>query len=228
MGRRPRVILQGFPHHVVQRGHNHKAVFVQSADYQYYLDNLLVWKAHYSVGVLAYCLMTNHVHLLLVPYSDPQAVSGLMRRLAARQGRLVNRLEQRVGTLWSGRFKCSVVDTDAYLLACMRYIELNPVRAGMVTQPEHYAWSSYQQRMNLVDANWLDVDPITPGLGHTPAERRAAYREYLRAGINDKEYRLIRDAVTRNQLTGDGRFIAEIERRTGQRIENRGRGRPKK
>ena len=228
MGRRPRTILQGFPHHVVQRGHDRNAVFVEPADYQYYLNNLLVWKAHYAVSILAYCLMTNHVHLLLVPHGAGQAVSGLMRRLSARQGRHVNRLEQRVGTLWSGRFKCSVVDTDAYLLACMRYIELNPVRAGMVAQAEDYPWSSYRQRMGLVDEKWLDTDPITPSLGPTRVEQRAAYREFLQAGIADEEYATIRNAITRNQLTGDARFVAEIERRTGQRIETRGRGRPRK
>ena len=120
MGRSPRLFVRGLAHHIVQRGHNHNAVFVEDADYSFYLDNLIEWKTHYDVGVYAYCLMTNHVHLILVPRNEGDSISRLMRRLSARQGRRVNRLEERIGTLWSGRFKSSVIDTDNYLLACLR------------------------------------------------------------------------------------------------------------
>ena len=228
MGRRPRVFVPGFPHHVVQRGHDRNAVFIETADYEFYLANLIEWKSQYNVGVYAYCLMTNHVHLVLVPYAAGNAISSLMRRLSARQGRRINRLERRIGTLWTGRFKSSVVDTDEYLLACLRYVELNPVHARMVSRPEDYRWSSYAQRLGLNDDNWLDPDPVTAALGATTASRQRAYASFVREGVPTAERIFIRDAVRRNQLTGDGRFVDQIERRTGLRIETRARGRPKK
>ena len=226
MGRPPRICIAGFPHHVVQRGHDRNVVFAENADYEYYLNNLIEWKSRYDVGVYAYCLMSNHVHLVLAPNSKGEAVSHLMRRLSARQCRRVNRREQRTGTLWSGRFKSSVIDTERYLIACLRYVELNPVRARIVSRPECYRWSSYAQRLGLNDDNWLDPDPVTAGLGSTVAARRLAYSRFVAEGIDPDEHHFLQVAVRRNQLTGDSRFVDEIERRTGRRIESRGRGRP--
>jgi putative transposase len=228
MGRSPRLFVPGLAHHIVQRGHNRNAVFVDDADYSFYLDNLIEWKTHYDVGVYAYCLMTNHVHLILVPRNQGDSISRLMRRLSARQGRRVNRLEERIGTLWSGRFKSSVIDTDNYLLACLRYVELNPVRAGIVNQPEDYRWSSYPQRVGMCNNTWIDKDPVTELLGNTTAARCRAYTRFVREIVPGAETKLIRKAAARNQLTGGGRFADEIERRTGIRVESRGRGRPRK
>ena len=228
MARQPRVFVQGFPHHVVQRGHDRNVVFVEESDYCFYLANLIEFKEHYNVGVYAYCLMTNHVHLILVPFGEGNGISGLMRRLSARQGRRVNKLEQRLGTLWAGRFKSSIVDTNHYLLACLRYVELNPVRARMVSRPEDYRWSSCAQRLGLVDEQWLTPDPVTITLGETAAEWRRAYARYLREDACTDERQLIRNGVKRNQLTGSHSFAEEIERRIGLRIENRGPGRPNK
>jgi putative transposase len=228
MGRSPRLFVPGLAHHIVQRGHNRNAVFVEDADYSFYLDNLIEWKTHYDVAVYAYCLMTNHVHLILVPNNQGDSISRLMRRLSARQGRRVNRLEKRIGTLWSGRFKSSVIDTDNYLLACLRYVELNPVRAGIADRPEDYRWSSYPQRVGKCDNAWIDRDPVTELLGDTPAARRLAYVRFVREIVPGDETRLIRKATSRNQLTGSDCFVDEIERRTGLRVESRGRGRPRK
>lgn len=228
MGRQPRLLIPGYPHHIVQRGHDRNAVFVNDSDYQYYLDNLIEWKSKYDVSVYAYCLMTNHVHLILTPNREGDAISRLMRRLSARQGRRVNRLEQRIGTLWAGRFKCSVIDRDDYLMACLRYVELNPIRAGIVSRPEEYRWSSYAQRIGLCNDVWIDVDPVTSTLGKTLATRRRAYARFVEQGVPGSELALIRKALNRNQLTGSNRFSDEIERRTGIRIKNRGRGRPQK
>lgn len=228
MGRLPRIFVPGLPHHVVQRGHDHNAVFVETGDYEYYLDNLIEWKTRYNVAVYAYCLMTNHVHLILDPRTDGSAISSLMRRLSARQGRRVNRLERRIGTLWSGRFKCSVIDTDEYLMACLRYVELNPVRAGMARRPEDYRWSSYTQQAGLCDDIWIDTHPLARHPESTLAKSRRAYREFVKAGVPADEIALIRKAVRRNQLTGGAGFVDEIDRRTGIRVDARGRGRPVK
>jgi len=228
VGRPPRVLIPGFPHHVVQRGHDHKAVFVEAGDYEYFLKNLIEWKVRYNVAVYAYCLMTNHVHLILEPRTDGSAISSLMRRISARQGRRVNRLEKRIGTLWSGRFKCSVIDTDSYLMACLRYVELNPVRAGMVSRPEDYRWSSYAQQAGICDDIWIDTHPLALHSCASSADRHSEYREFVKAGVATQELAVIRTAVGRNQLTGGADFVDEIERRTGIRVNSRGRGRPGK
>jgi putative transposase len=228
MGRPPRLLLPGFAHHVVQRGHNRNAAFVEPADYEYYLANLAQWAQAYDVAVRAWCLMTNHVHLVLVPRRDGAGISCLMRRLSARQGRYVNRLEDRLGTLWCGRFHSSVVDSDAYLLACLRYVELNPVRAGMVAHPRDYRWSSYRERMGLAPRTMLEPDTGTGPLGKTPEARRRAYERYLGVPADASELELIRSAVQRNRLTGGERFVDEIQSRTGLRIENRSPGRPRR
>src|SRR5437762_2638769 len=126
MPRMGRVILPDYPHHIVQRGHNRQPVFAAKGDYQRYIDTLIAYKDIYGVKVYAYCLMTNHVHLLLGP-EDRRGLAQLMKRLAGRHTRYHNTLEGRTGTLWESRYKSSPVDTDDYLLACLRYIELNPV-----------------------------------------------------------------------------------------------------
>ncbi|MCP5139747.1 MAG: transposase [Chromatiales bacterium] len=226
MGRPPRLLVPGFPHHIVQRGHNCNAVFIEPRDYAYYLANLHEWKQRYEVEVHAWCLMTNHVHLVLTPRQPDKGISDLMRRLAGRQSRYVNRLERRLGTLWCGRFHSSVIDTDAYLLACLRYVELNPVRAGMVDHPADYAWSSHRERMGLSPVVLLDGDPVAALPDESIERRRRAYALYLGTAADTAEVELIRSAVHRNQLTGGRSFVSEIEQRTGLRIENRGRGRP--
>jgi putative transposase len=170
--------------------------------------------------------MTNHVHLILEPPDDTQVMGKLMRRLAGRQTRYVNRLEGRTGSLWDGRYKASPIQTERYLLACSRYVELNPVRARVVATPEDYPWSSYRYKLRATGFGWLDEDPCFRTLGKNHAERARCYRAYVRSVVSVEEERLIRQAVSRNQLTGDEPFIAEITERIGRRIELRGRGRP--
>ena len=125
MPRKARVIVPNCPHHIVQRGHNRNAVFVCDDDYQHYLENLIEAKREYAIKVYAYYLMTNHVHLIVDPGDSIASISYLMKRLAARQTRYVNKLERRTGSLWEGRYKISPIDTDVYLLACCRYVEMN-------------------------------------------------------------------------------------------------------
>jgi len=136
MPRRARIILSNTAHHIVQRGHNRQAVFIEDADYQYYLRTLREWKEELAIKVYGYCLMTNHVHLIIDPCEDRDNLGKLMKRLAGRQTRYVNYLERRSGSLWEGRYKSSPIETDTYLLACCRYVELNPVKAGMVKRTE--------------------------------------------------------------------------------------------
>ncbi|MCO3060442.1 transposase, partial [Pseudomonas aeruginosa] len=176
----------------------------------------------------AFCLMTNHVHLLLAPGDSLSGLAQLMKTVAARTTRYRNRLEGRSGTLWESRYKSSVVQSDAYLLACCRYIELNPVRARMVDDVAAYPWSSYGLRADwLKELNWLDMDPCFIELGQTVEERYRRYVTFVKEAIPAEELKLIREAVQRGQLTGNQRFLDEIERVAGVRIERRGQGRPR-
>ncbi len=226
MPRIARVVLPNYPHHVVQRGHNRQVVFAHEDDFARYVKDLRELKDVFGVKVFAFCLMTNHVHLLLAP-STTEGLAQLMKTLAARMTRYRNKLEGRSGTLWESRYKSSVVQSDGYLLACSRYIELNPVRAGMVERVEDYPWSSFGLRfVEDAQAGWLDVDPCHEALGLTLARRREAYRAFFEQKVSAGELKVIRDALQRGQLTGDGRFVGEVEQVLGRRVELRGRGRP--
>lgn len=225
MPRTGRVVLPGFPHHIVQRGHNRQVVFAEPHDYSYYLNSLNEWKDEYGVRLYGYCLMTNHIHLIIEP-GNASAMAQLMKRLAGRQTRYVNRQEARSGTLWEGRYKSSPIDTDKYLLACCRYVELNPVRAKIVPAPEDYCWSSYRERVGLsTPMRILDSALGTHKRLPNKLSDSRAYEQFVSAGTPCNETELIRKALKRGQLTGDSRFIDEVERIIGRRIEHRGPGR---
>ena len=227
MPRRARVILKETAHHIVQRGHNRQAVFVEEAYFQYYLATLRAWKRALGVKVYAYCLMTNHVHLVLDPGADATAIGKLTKRLAGRRTRYVNRLERRTGSLWEGRYKSSPIEAETYLLACCRYVEMNPVRAGMLVRPEDYRWSSYRQKVGMEEL-WIDEDDSYRGLATDVSDRRQRYRKFVMqtdmAGLDE----MIRSAHRNGWLTGTNRFADEIEAKIGIRIENRTQGRPRK
>jgi len=203
-------------------------VFAEDRDYHYYLENLSEWKARLGCSVYSYCLMTNHIHLIVDPGNNPDTLGLLMKRIAGRQTRFVNRREHRSGSLWEGRYKSSPIETDRYLLACSRYVELNPIRAGMVTSPDQYRWSSYCAKVGEGMLGWLDRDPCYLALGNTDHERQTRYHAWMASTIPETEIPLIRQAVQRGQPTGSGRFASAIEAKIGRRVETRGRGRPRK
>jgi putative transposase len=227
MPRRPRIHLADTPLHIVQRGHNRDACFFAEDDYLAYCHWLGEALTETGCALHAYVHMTNHVHLLLTP-PDAGAVSRLMISLGRRYVAYINKTYRRTGTLWDSRYKASLVQAEDYLLQCMRYIELNPVRAAMVDDPAHYRWSSYR-------ANGLgQADPLlTPHslyarLGHGGKERLAAYRALFRSELDDEAIGDIRLALNQAQPLGSSRFLSRIEQVTGQRCEVRPRGRPRK
>ncbi|MFZ6028617.1 MAG: transposase [Chloroflexota bacterium] len=228
MPRRARIVLPNCPHHIIQRGHNRQVVFSGDGDYQYYLDNLREWKIELGCKVYAYCLMTNHVHLVIDPGDQAENLGLLMKRVAGRQTRYVNKMEKRSGSLWEGRYKSSPINANEYLLACCRYVELNPIRAGMVADPSQYAWSSCPAKTGIKEQSWLDLDLFYLGLADTANERAEKYAKWLCGTVPDGEWKLIREATQRGQLTANSKFEKEISRKLGRRIELRGPGRPKK
>jgi putative transposase len=178
MPRRPRLKLAGIPVHLIQRGNNRTACFFAEDDYQFDLDYLgeVCWK--YKVELHAYVLMTNHVHLLMT--AKVGGPSQVMKHLGQRYVQYVNGTYRRSGTLWEGRFRSSLVGEEEYYLGCHRYIELTPVRAGMVEHPGEYRWSSYgHNAQGLVDA-LIRPHALHTGLGSTAPLRQEAYRELFR------------------------------------------------
>ncbi len=227
MPRKRRIVLTNTAHHIVQRGHNRNAVFIDEKDYDYYINTLKEWKDTLQVKVYGYCLMTNHVHLIVDPCDEEGNLAKLMKRLAGRQTRYVNALAGRSGSLWEGRYKSSPIETETYLMACHRYVELNPVKAGMVKMAGDYRWSSYRQKAGLDDDMWVDEDLAYQGISADRKLRQQRYIEYIDDAMPEQTNRLISDALQRGQLTGSDRFVDEVSMCLGIRIEHRPPGRPR-
>jgi len=216
MARLPRLNLPNIPQHVIQRGNNRQVCFFKETDYAVYLDKLKEYSQKYKVAIHSYVLMTNHVHLLMTP-SDEKGVSFLMQSLGRFYVRYVNDTYNRSGTLWEGRFKSTLVDSDNYFLIVSRYIELNPVRANMVEYPSEYPWSSFRK-----NALGLPIQLITPhycylSLGSDNDDRQLAYRALFDNHIPDYTIKEIRDSVNKSWVLGDSRFIQQVEKQTGRR-----------
>ena len=226
MPRRPRIQLDRVPLHIVQRGHNREACFFGENDYASYLHWLGEALAETQCALHAYVLMTNHVHLLLTP-KKAELVPRLIMSLGRRYVQYVNRTHGRTGTLWDSRYKSSVVQSDTYLLACQRYIELNPLRAAMVTNPAHYRWTSYRHNALGQADSRLTPHPLYVALGATDKARQAEYRGLFRAHLDEAAIDDIRLALNQNQPLGNSRFLAQIERKTGERREPRPHERPR-
>jgi putative transposase len=200
-------------------------VFACRGDYERYLATLGEFKRELGVKVYAWCLMTNHVHLLLAP-SNNTGLALLMKRLSGRQTRYRNRTQGSTGTLWEGRYRSSLVQNESYLMACCRYIELNPVRASVVKVAQDYPWSSCRARLGYAKSTILDLDPCYRELAADEVTRRERYSEFLQATIPEGEWPLIRTALRRGQLTGNQTFSEEVAATLHRRIQNRGPGRP--
>lgn len=227
MGRSPRITIPAYPHHIIQRGNNRAATFFADGDYRFFLECLRQAKIKCKCKIYAYVLMTNHVHLLVEPV-EVGDLGRFMQSVGRRYVRYVNKTYGRSGTLWEGRFKSAGVSRDEYLIACSRYIELNPARAGLVSHPKEYRWSSYQKRALGMSDRLLDEDPWYGGLGSTATERQEKYQEWIDAQIANGEWDEIRHATQRGRLIGHQAFQKQIEAVTGRRLVGEARGRPKK
>jgi putative transposase len=218
MPRRARLRFAGVPLHIVQRGNNRIPCFFAEGDYRFYLRHLEELAERFGCGVHAYVLMTNHVHLLVTP-SETDSASLLMKHLGQRYVQYVNRNYGRSGTLWEGRFKSSLVQQDGYLLKCQRYIELNPVRAGMVLHPGDYPWSSYRASGDLRPSAFLTPHGAYLALGERPEQRAEAYRRLVQCELNDEDLKEIRSAANGGFALGNQDFKAEIGAILGKRVE---------
>ena len=225
MARLNRLTLAGLPHHIIQRGNNRQAIFTSVSDYQYLLALIDENAKKFEVDIHAYVLMSNHFHLLATPQTDT-GLPQMMQAVGRRYVRYFNDTQARTGTLWEGRYKSTLIQTDRYLLACMAYIDLNPVRAGMLAEPRDYPWSSHAFYVGLRADKLVTPHALFWDLANTPFGREAAYADLVRAGISaDQQAALTRSTLTGWALGGDD-FVADLQKRTDTRVNKSQAGRP--
>ncbi len=217
MSRKPRIVLPGHPVHIIQRGNNRTATFYTHEDYQYYLEALHAACIKYQCSLHAYVLMTNHVHLLVTPDAE-KSISQMMQSDGRRYVRYINKSYQRTGTLWEGRFRHSLIQDNIYYLVCSRYIELNPIRAGITEKPEDYSWSSYQHNALCQDNLLIHPHEIYINLGRSKEERAQSYKELFKSHISDDTVNEIRMSANKDQITGSDKFKQEIEQMLNRKV----------
>jgi putative transposase len=225
MARLPRLTLPGYPHHVIQRGNNRQAIFASVADYQVLLGLLRDNTEKFGVALHAYVLMTNHFHLLATPQTA-NALPQMMQAVGRSYVRYFNDSQGRTGTMWEGRYKSTLIQTDRYLLACMAYIDLNPVRAGLVAQAADYAWSSHGHYIGRRTDKLVTPHPLFWELGNTPFAREAAYADLVRAGVSDQQQRDLTQSALSGWALGEDDFVADLQKMTLRRITKAVAGRP--
>jgi putative transposase len=227
VARLPRLAIAGHPHHLIQRGNNRQPIVVDDTDRRLYLDILREASTLHRVALHAYVLMDDHAHLLATPY-DAGALSDALQMLGRRYVGAFNRRHGRSGTLWEGRYRSGVVESGPFFLACMRYIEQNPVRAGLVASAEQWLWSSARHHLGLARDPLLTDHPLYWALGNTPFEREGAYRALLEQKVAPDVATQLRDAALKGWVLGSDSFVAALAQKTGRPLRPRSRGRPKR
>ena len=225
MARLPRLTVPGFPHHVIQRGNNREVIFSSAEDYEM-LHALLLENAQ-KVGLLvhAYVFMANHFHLLVTPESG-DGLPRMMQAVGRRYVRYFNDRYGRSGTLWEGRYRSTLVQSDRYLLACMAYIDLNPVRAGLVREAKDYDWSSHRRYIGQREDKLVSPHSLFWGLGNTPFAREAAYADLVRAGITPVQQADLTRSALSGWALGEESFVADLQKYTARRVVKKQAGRP--
>jgi putative transposase len=209
MPRMPRFFAPGLPLHVIQRGNDRATLFADSEDFGRFRGLLVHAAPRYGIAVHAYVLMTNHVHVLATPRSAssmPQA----MHWIGCVFAQYLNTKYQRTGSRFEGRYRAAIVHDETYLLTCMRYIELNPVRAGIAASPAEYPWSSFRSNAHGEIDELIEPHPNFLGLGSAPRERHFAYRELFRGAVSDQDLHWIRRATQNGWAIGGDEFLQRI------------------
>jgi putative transposase len=225
MARLSRLTLPGHPHHVIQRGNNRQAIFVSAADYQTMLDLLEENASKFNVAIHAYVLMGNHFHLLATP-ETANGLPQMMQAVGRRYVRYFNDSQKRTGTLWEGRYRSTLIQTEPYLLACMAYIDLNPVRADMVVQAKDYPWSSHAHYVGGRIDKLITPHALFWSLGNTPFAREAAYADLVQAGISVAQQQALTDSALRGWALGGSEFVENLQKKTTRRVSKGTAGRP--
>ncbi|GAB4398152.1 MAG: transposase [Rhodoferax sp.] len=227
MARLPRLTLAGHAHHLIVRGNNRQAIVLDHEDRQRWLTVLGQAIALHGVALHAYVLMDNHFHLLATPERD-DSVPLAMQALGRAYVRGFNQRHRRTGTLWEGRYKSTLIQTERHLLACMAYIDLNPVRAGMVAQARDYPWSSHGHYIGLRTDPLITPHALVWELGNTPFEREAAYAQRVQAGLDARQTRALTESTLKGWALGDAEFVAQLQTQTHRRVSPGSAGRPRR
>ena len=227
MARLPRYFVKGQAQHIIQRGNNRELIFGDDADYLFYLECLHDAAKRHSLLVHAYVLMSNHVHLLVSPETE-ESIPKVLQSVGRRYVQYFNYTYERTGTLWEGRYKATVIDSDSYLLTCMRYIELNPVRADMVKHPSKYPWTSYACNAKGEEDKLVTQHLLYRRLGADEASRQSAYRQLFRTAISRADIEAVREATNKGWVLGSDRFREKMEELSDRRTAPKPKGRPRK
>ena len=225
MARLPRLTVPGYLHHVLQRGNNRQAIFVDAADYTHMLGLLAAQARQNQVAVHAYVLMGNHLHLLATP-ATAEGLPRMMQAVGRSYVRYFNQRHQRTGTLWEGRYRSTIMQPERYLLACMVYIALNPVRAGLVAQAADYPWSSHAHSLGLRADPLVTPHALYWALGNTPFAREAAYAALVQAGLGQADLETLGRAVHTGWALGSPACMAALQQNTERRVAKTRAGRP--
>ena len=225
MARQPRLTVAAYPHHVIQRGNDRQVIVRDDADRE---RLLALWHEHartFKVAIHAWVIMDNHFHLLVTPETD-DGLPKMMQAVGRAYVRYFNLRHQRTGTLWEGRYRSNLIESERYLLACMVYIDLNPVRAGMALQASDFKWSSHRHCIGQTSDKLVTPHALFWGLGNTPFAREAAYAELVQAGLaSSAKEKLSRSALSGWAL-GSAEFVSELQRSTTRRLVPGKAGRP--
>lgn len=224
MARLPRFVIADQPQHIIMRGNNREPIFYTDADYQFYLEKLQQACVKHGCQLHAYVLMTNHVHLLMTPQTE-QALGKVMQMLGRYYVQYFNSSYQRTGTLWEGRYKATLIDSEHYLLTCYRYIELNPVRAqGMIEEPAEYPWSSYRYNALGMENNIITPHSEYLKLANLAEKRQQAYRDLFNNYLPPKTLTEIREATNKSWVLGNSHFKDKIEQQLNRQSSPKARG----
>ena len=225
MARQPRLALPGYPHHVIQRGNNRQPIVLDEADRRMLYSLWLEESQRHKVAVNAYVLLDNHFHMLLTPPSD-EAMSLMMQSVGRTYVRYFNKRHNRSGTLWEGRYKSSLIDSEGYLLTCMAYIDLNPVRAGLAESAEDFSWSSYKHLAGQSIDKLVTPHALYWGLGNTPFAREAEYAEFVAGGLSVATQKTLTESALKGRVVGRPDFLTSLEKNTQRQILPQKAGRP--
>lgn len=226
MARLARLTVAGYAHHIIQRGNNRQPIFLDDSDRRFMLDLLFEKADTLGVAVHAYVLMDNHFHVLATP-QDNEGLPKLMQAVGRQYVRYFNDRHRRSGTLWEGRYRSNLIDSEPYLLTCMAYIDLNPVRAGMVARAQDFPWSSHAHYAGIRPDRLISPPSLYWSLGNTPFAREAAYSEFVSVGITPREQKSLTESALHGWALGNQEFVDKLQKLTRRRVSMASAGRPK-
>src|SRR5262245_18511729 len=227
MGRLTRPIADGLVYHALNRGNNRQTIFADAGDYRTFLASLRQTRERYPFDLFAYCLMPNHFHLVLAPHPG-QKISRILQSLTVAHTWHVHRRHRSSGHVWQGRFKSPVIQADEHVWTVLRYVEANPLRAGLVDDLAKWLWSSFASHVGLASDDLVAVAPVWERLGADEDKRQKYWRRWLHQPITAKELAAVRRSVTSGRPYGSDAWVTRTARRLGLELATRPRGRPRK